>query len=354
MGNDKKIVIAETNMTGAEHLSFNACIISDLLQQKKTIKLYCSDSQYSCLPESIRRKVEFKKIPVIHGKSRSFVLKFLVDIFNILRIFFGNNEKIVLLSVFPPTLFVTSILAAIFRKKVKIFLHGELNGLRDNVNRKITSYSFWVYWYFKLSLYNYLENYIVGEHIRESIDNVIFIDSKKLKYINHPLTPKCFVSKKDIIYASIGYANGASYDALFSIMSEINKSCCHIGEELYEKYKSSCIIFHAKPGAGLEYEQYLKLVSRVQYGVFLYNHDYSFTTSGAMLDAMSNDVVIVSKNNCFASYLENIKYPTIILKNTEELISLLEHLPEYYEMIEQYDTHLAKENFSKNSSSWIV
>ncbi|MCX8990865.1 hypothetical protein, partial [Citrobacter portucalensis] len=150
-----------------------------------------------------------------------------------------------------------------------------------------------------------------------------FIDSKKVNYINHPLTPTCFFSEKDFIYASIGYANGASYDTLFSIMSEANKSCCHIGmvsEALYEKYKSSCIAFHAKPGESLEYEKYLKLVSRVKYGLFLYNHDYSFTTSGAMLDAMSNDVIIVSKNNSFASYLESIKYPTIFFKNTDELI----------------------------------
>lgn len=342
-------------MTGAEHLSFNTCILEKLHKKNKIRKIYCSALHYQYFSNTLK-KIPMDNVKVIDGKSRRFFSKLCIEIYNVFRILLRPHKKYLFLSVFPPVLCLLAFLNIIFRKRITVFLHGELNGLRE-LNNNITSYAFWVKLYFKSGLYKYIENIVVGEHIKKGISEVHYINPDELKYINHPIVPMFSNKEKDIDCASIGYANGKAYDELFESISKLDKPFIHIGmvsNVLYEKYKSSCIKFHAMPGNALSYDRYLSLISRTKYGIFMYAHDYSFTTSGAMLDAMSNNTVILTIANTFAAYLDSIDYPVVSFDSSEKLFEQIDNLPDYDDLLKKHNPIIARKRFSELSSDWVL
>lgn len=332
----RKIIVAELNMTKAEHLSFNSCILDELKNQYH-IKFYCQNAHSSLLSDDSIDDIDIHNVYVVAGKNRNFIRKFAVEVFNAIKIIITNkNSSIVFLSAFPPALVFIALFAKIVNCDVNVFLHGELKGLRGS--SKITSYSFWIKFYFKSGLYKSIKNIVIGKHIYNEIIKFPYMKDVNLHFINHPISIKNNIKIKTIEFASIGYARGKIYDDLFSVINKSEKKFHHIGmvsDEIYNKFYDSNIVFHVKPGDALSQTEYIQLLSKVKFSVFYYNDDYALTTSGAMLDAVSCSSVIITLRNVFAEYLKTNCYPVIVCNDTEDIVDLLNTSMDYLNEIEK-------------------
>lgn len=326
----QKFIIIEPSKASAEHLTFNALVVSALLNRApKSTCLAAAKSHFEALG---RPKTVFCPLPIISIVKRRFISKALVEGFAITKTFLyarrhGFRNAIVL-SVFPPLLFWLALMARLFGISTILVLHGELEGLTDSSRQRITSFGYWVQRFFKYEGFLRISCLVLSEGIYHRLLKMYPAADGRIYWANHPIAKSYHSSnvQRDLDFATVGIATEKKHDQLFSYLADLarsGQSVAHVGMTelaLFNRYKQD-ITFFCAPGSHLDKDEFATALKRVRHAVFPYSDSsYQMTVSGAMLDAIACGCKILCLPNAFAKDLVEAGLPVTIDANLESLL----------------------------------
>jgi hypothetical protein len=324
-----KLAIVEPSKSGAEHLSFNRCVIQALRSQPGlAITLFCGSSHF----DALETPVEHVEIPVVSIVSRRFIRKAAVEALAVWRALVVARRRgirrAVFLSLFPPLLGMLPLAARLLGISVTLILHGELEGLVDPRRQKPTSYGFWTKRFFERRGFTRVRCLVLGEGIHARL-TALYPAAAGIAWANHPLTPgvPAADSVRDVLIASVGVATQRKHAALFEAFRELHVRrgirAAHVGmteSALYERFRDA-VDFTAAPGEHLSRTAFEATLSRTTTAVFPYADDsYRLTVSGAMLDALARGCHVVSLDNAFARDLRRDGWPVTIAPDVRAIV----------------------------------
>jgi len=330
----QKLIIIEPSKSGAEHLTFNSLVVSALLlRAPESTCLAAAKSHYEALGHP---SIAFCQLPIVSIVKRRFIAKVLVEAFAIAKAFlYAKNHGIqhaIVLSVFPPLLFWLTLMARLLGISTTLILHGELEGLVDSSRQRITSFGYWVQWFFKGEGYRHIKCIVLSEGIHRRLMRLYPAAAEFVSWANHPLAKPNSSSKaqRDFSFATVGVSTEKKHGQLFRQLADFAESGQHVAHvgmtepELFDRYRQK-IKFFCSPGKHLSQDEFEIALKRVSHAVFPYaQSSYQMTVSGAMLDAIACGCKVVCLPNDFAKDLVDAGLPVTIAANLESLLRPIE------------------------------
>lgn len=326
----QKFILIEPSKTDAEHLTFNASVISEFLRRfPEQVCLAASPSHFEALGSPA---VNLCRLPIVSIVQRRFLSKVLVEAIAIVKAFWrarrSGVQHAVVLSVFPPLFSWLSLVARWFGIPTTLILHGELEGLVDPTRQRITSFGYWVKRFFANGHFRQLQCFVLSEGIHQRLITMYPDAASYVGWGNHPVPQPDFpeVTQRDITFATVGVATVKKHDGLFRQFSRLVKSGqrgAHVGmtePHLYRQFKQD-VTFFCEPGSHLNQAEFVAALKRVKNAVFPYSTtSYRMTVSGAMLDAIGCGCNVVCPPNLFAGDLVNAGLPVTIASDLDQLL----------------------------------
>jgi len=327
----QQFIIIEPSKAGAEHLTFNASIISALLRRAPGSAILAAEiSHFDAIGAP---NIPFFPLPIVSIVKRKFVSKVLVEAFALAKAFIYAKRRgiqyAIVLSVFPPLLSWLAILAQTFGISTTLIMHGELEGLVDSSRQRITSFGYWVKRFFVAGSYRKINCIVLSEGIHRRLVNQYPAAATHIQWANHPIAKPAYLQEiiRDINFATVGVATDKKHSSLFSILANLAHSgqrVAHIGmtePELFNRYKQE-IEFFCPPGAHLSQAEFGTALERVIHAIFPYaKSSYRMTVSGAMLDAIACGCRVVCLPNDFADELAAAGMPVTIATDLQSLLN---------------------------------
>lgn len=326
----QKFIVIEPSKAGAEHLTFNASVISEFVRRfPSEVFLAASTSHFEALGNP---SVPFCPLPIVSIVKRRFLFKVLTEAVAIVKAFnyarrLGIRQAVVL-SVFPPLLSWLSLVASCFGVSTTLVLHGELEGIVDPSKQRPTSFGYWVKRFFGANGFRRLKGFVLSEGIYHRLTSIYPEAATHVGWANHPIqrSESSEATPRDIVFATVGLATEKKHAKLFqqfSCLSSVGQRSAHVGMtelDLYERFRQD-ITFFCIPGSHLIQRDFFAALQRVKNAVFPYDTtSYRMTVSGAMLDAIGCGCRVVCLNNAFALDLVSAGLPVTIADSLEQLL----------------------------------
>lgn len=319
------LFVVEPNKHGAEHLSFNAAMLSILFQaareQGRELTLFCDGTHHERLRATLcdDAAVNWRQIPVVSGLSRNFIKKFVVEFFVVFRVLLEARRKgadVLLLSVFPNALASLLLCRRLFSKvRLHVILHGELESLVIPEKRPVYREGFWV----KLALLRLFDGkwpyfYVLGQGIkRRLLERFLAYDHlTQLRVIEHPYLFTSDRSESDCEpdqykVGFVGVGRMVKGIDVFYRLADVLADCISSGQlellvvggidrSVRESTPAGVRVLSTRP-AGMGAMEFAQAISELDYAVFLSRHNYLFTASGAVFDVVNEGVEILSLEN---------------------------------------------------------
>jgi len=366
----RKIYYIDTNSYGNVHEMFNAASLKSFSLVSSQIKYYAHLSSKKCVCKILGEplnNLSYYSVPFPMESSKViYVLKLILTTFyNLLFVIFANRNAILvynnnnLLSLKP-----INFINRIFKKKIIVICHGELECLLDENNDGFTKKMLASYFLNKkIHISNNVFYLVLGDSILKYIREIV--DDEKQKHFvsvdlpcifNDTYVHNEFKNDEKIQIGTIGvmaYEKGLEdllfLDRMFK-SSSINLS---ITGQIYnglEMVAHSNIDYPNKRGEFLSRDKLNQRLSRLDYVLFLYSsQSYKLTASGALQEAINWDKPIISYKNQYFSYLFN-KYGAFgyLVENKEEMVSLFSKI-ENGDLSDTFDLRVIKKALSPES-----
>jgi len=325
-------------MNSIPHSEVNAGFLSlvELVYQNNKL-LFIADKNHNKAIQEIIKLNRWEYIPskVLPYEPKFFLLNDLILIFKIIKIFIGfrKTDTIYFLGIMPLAHIFISFFNSIFKKKIVICLHGQMEAYLKETKIGFSKY------YYRLSKFIFNRNdgidyLFFGESIKNNLlylfnskKNLIAIDQP---YLYQELEEKVFLAgKKNFTLGFVGrFDNSKNVKEFFKFVDFLEQEILEdkiiikiIGKvfcEIPPKYADYISYYNSTLGK----DEFEKEVLQLDFVIsFTDEYYYRATPSGVFFDCIKYEIPILSLNNDFTNYYLK-KYNNIgeIFKNTSEMV----------------------------------
>ncbi len=388
----KKAILVDSFSNYSLHQMYNASLAAVLdkvfesidyyvgLDQKKAIEFHLRNCGKELLPN-----VKFRNIYVPSGESRfCLIMRYLIGAtINLFLLVFSDRRRVIILNNNNPfSLIPYKVVNFFIRRIVFIVSHGELEFMRsETVGFRLNAFYRFLGWLLRIGFRIFPTSkyffYIVnGDSIKQNLLNYRFIREEQVIVIDHPYLfsdkPIFEINdcddKRVIRAGSLGVfskpkgaLNLLELSKRFALNERITFhvvggiSRLQINTDDFPN-----VTFHSGERNFIDGDEYLKLVSTLDYVLFFYPDTmYKLTASGAIFDAINLNKPIIALSNDYFSYLFE-KHPGIGIlcssldQMTSEIGKLLNgdnNVRLYVSGIRETKHHHSVDNVSKQLSS---
>jgi glycosyltransferase involved in cell wall biosynthesis len=323
----REFFIVEPNMVGFEHATVNSAFVDAFarlsVRRGCRVTVFCEKRHGQVLREALGHiaAVNWVDVRVVPGSRRKFLRKCLVEIVVIARILRRarrSGATVFILSIFPNTFFLLTLLEWLFKRvSVHVVLHTEVGSLTDKEKAVFYRQGFWI----KRALFEVYDGswpklYVLGQGILDRFRDA-FPGSRpamSMRSIKHPYLfsqerPMEKTGDQSIIVGFIGSGREAKGITAFlelanSLRREAHPMCFRfqvvggVGKDAGGRSLDAVEIMAAQP-AGLPPDEYMDAIRNLDCAVFLYQKNYNLIASGAIFDAINSNVEIFSLQNLY-------------------------------------------------------
>lgn len=320
----KRLIYADTFSVGAFHEVYNSSSLLMFAELFDEVKYYSTKSSCKSVdriiggfPENVTHHSIF--LLDYHNSFGNFIRHFLSSIWNIIILLKASKEDLIFYNL--NSLWSTAIINKICKytnKNVILMCHGEFEYLSKNVKLNLlSSWSLSLFQSQKFKVAPSLYFCVLGESILNNLRSIVPEDvfSKFISFEHTFLPQKVKVKPKNDSQIKVGTVGMVrNFKGLDNILqfAEMLKPSDRI--DFYTLGRICCnpdILLSANikfiPNADKDFvngDVLNDYISQMDYLVFLYPIDgYKFTASGALLDAINNEKIILSLRN---DYFENV------------------------------------------------
>jgi hypothetical protein len=326
------IFFCEINKTGQEHVMINSCLLKILYLANQPDKLQVWADRlhlqhFIDKPEDLSYRYQNVIEPQKSNKFR-WVAKLISEIVTILRIVISasrQNVKLVFFSSLSPVgNWILALIAPLVQNKIKfvVVMHGEMELAKtENRKKKIEQ----LYGNGLVNAFNKvrinIKYLILSEVIASNILDYKILRKEQMITMEHPYIFKNEGSSinikhsQPIVFGHFGVAKLNKQSELFFALADRYKELVNqgilkfqiIGQVFDELIPfTNEYVSYKKDDAFISRTEYDSLASEIDYALFLYDEKaYEFTSSGAVLDAISYEKPIISFNTKPFLYLKN-------------------------------------------------
>lgn len=329
------IYFAELFMTGGQHAAFNGAMLAVLRNAfpDQEISLFAAKSHYEQLSsnEAPISAVHYHPVHIVPNKSgslRRWALKFINEFTQIIKLLIHSRKKSVQLVYFsflsPLGQYLVSLYARYLnykKQQILVTLHGldilHTKGPQKRIDR---FYAKLLKKAFACSSAN--KRYIVlEERIADYLVHNQYLQAQEVIRLAHPYRFDIRVSPrtdKPIIFAHLGVARLAKNSHLFFALASRFAEQVESGELIFQvvgpvlpeiKSHLNPWVQYVNEETFLSQSDYAQNCQQAHYALFLYNEaNYTLTSSGAVMDAISYQLPILALNSPVFDSLRLISY----------------------------------------------
>ena len=350
---NRNILYLDTFNFGASHEMFNAALLSMCSQVGNDVICKCSESNYNSISKVISindfENIKYKKVFVFPGQSKiSILLRYYISVFYTILYLVTSPKGYFVVIPYNNVFALKSInrLNSIFNRRIIIFCHNEMEALVSDVNVKgILSkflYSRCINFFLANNVHLNKNLYfsVLGDKILHNLKSIIDdIKIKNFVSIDHPYIFNnqfdCLktLPNKIIKIGTIGtLCQPKGGDFLLELAEKIPMEIktkikiYHIGRILYPIETINAAGINTLTNGGfLSREDYDRNISELDYILFFYdNRNYKVTASGAIMDAISHGIPIISLGNDYFEYIfEKFGSFGFLKTSVDEIVKLL-------------------------------
>jgi len=325
------VFFIELNKTGGSHAVINASMIKILSNGAENNKLivYASKTHIENIKPftSDYSNIEFLKINVIDKDFKTWILKELLEIYNLflvlLRAKKAKAELVYISSLFP--------IAHYFFKRIKwwfpnvkviVGLHGEMEFIRENKNFKLRFLGLFLKKAFRLKTDKKTNYLVFGDIIRINLLKYGLIKAEEFIVIDHPYEYKNItlntqikeehqptrlgtvgigsINKNSQLLFSLGFTLQSLIKEKKIILSAIGR----MSSDLKPFYND----FVEVPfNSAVEREDFDKEINKLDYTLFFYDNSfYQLCASGSLFDSINMEKPILAIRNDYFEYYFNM------------------------------------------------
>ena len=323
------IYFVEPNKRGDAHTVINACMLA-ILAKSEEVRFFGSRPHIEGIKKLIPADlgVQFSAMQVIDGSAKSWIFKESLEMYNLLRLLAKAKRKgvrfVFISSVFPMALYFLKVIRRMFPGvKIIIGLHGELEFVRKDKERKLRFLGFFLKKAFRLGGDANSKYLIYGESIRLNLVHEGLLREEEIIVIDHPYLYKVRDSAADgslhspLRFGSIGLAtlNKRTHlifklaEALKDAINEKRVAFSIVGRLLGElDAYSNEYVSYSKEGKHMDRQAFDKGIDSLDYSLYFYDNSfYQLSASGALFDAISFEKPILALyNDYFAFYFKRL------------------------------------------------
>lgn len=345
---EKSTVFIDSNSIGNFHEVFNAAFFKILEGRFERVVYLSSESSCENLKKTLASNninynsgtVEFKKIKVLEGKKSHHI--FLRKIYASFLLFFlllkYRNKNIVLANLNEFGTLYFNLLSNLFKIKLTIVAHGELEYLIQNVpkNKPIFVYKKLLQRFFKNKISDNIKIIALGKSIREKLIELYPKNRQSFVSMEHPYFFKDIsVEEQSALPMKMGIvgAVGENKGMLkFIKLSESLKDLI-MGEELelyvigrhgYNTEDFPLINFTAKADTIIPTNEYNEAIKELNAILFFYDQNqYQLTASGAVFDAVNHEKPIIAIKNNYFNHICSYGEIGYLCEDTDEMENII-------------------------------
>lgn len=368
MGKTNKAYYIDSFCADGEHEVFNAASLCMFAHVYDKISYYGGSHSLKCMARIIREYPINSRCHTIYTlrKRHNTKLRYVVSFLHNLRFLLFAPRHVTLIYNYTNPLFLktANALNKIFRRKILVTCHGEMDGLRAKV--RYSSREKWVRNFFldeKLTPDRNIHYLVLGESILRNLRPLLLpaFQSRFLS-VDHPYIDSATekyesVGKNKIRIGTIGIPAGKKgIDSVIRLATVNQKNNCyefslngyigHIGDRLETIRKAG--IEMPDTSEFLSRAELAARIGRLDYALFLYPpEEYELTASGSILEAINYEKPVLSLRNDYFSYLfEKFGAFGVLFDSVDEMIAALSSEIPTFPLHDQFDFKALKQRLS--------
>lgn len=368
MGKTNKAYYIDSFCADGEHEVFNAASLCMFAHVYDKISYYGGSHSLKCIARIIREYPVNSRCHTIYTlrKRHNTKLRYVVSFLHNLRFLLFAPRHVTLIYNYTNPLFLktANALNKIFRRKILVTCHGEMDGLRAKV--RYSSREKWVRNFFldeKLTPDRNIHYLVLGESILRNLRPLLLpaFQSRFLS-VDHPYIGSATekyesVGKNKIRIGTIGIPAGKKgIDSVIRLATvnqknnfyefSLNGYIGHIGDRLETIRKAG--IEMPDTSEFLSRAELAARIGRLDYALFLYPpEEYELTASGSILEAINYEKPVLSLRNDYFSYLfEKFGAFGVLFDSVDEMIAALSSEIPTFPLHDQFDFKALKQRLS--------
>lgn len=345
MGKTNKAYYIDSFCADGEHEVFNAASLCMFAHVYDKISYYGGSHSLKCIARIIHEYPVNSRCHTIYTlrKRHNTKLRYVVSFLHNLRFLLFAPRHVTLIYNYTNPLFLrmANALNKIFRRKILVTCHGEMNWLR--VKERYSSREKWVRNFFlneKLTPDRNIHYLVLGECILHNLRPLLppAFQSRFLSvdhpYIGSETSKYSQAVHNKIRIGTIGIpAGNKGIDSVIRLATANQEKKCyefslngyigHIGDKLESIRKAGIEV--PDTSGFLSREELAARIGKLDYALFLYPpEEYELTASGSILDAVNYEKPILSLRNDYFSYLfEKFGAFGVLFDSVDEMIAAL-------------------------------
>ncbi|MFV5698714.1 hypothetical protein ACM55H_10135 [Flavobacterium sp. ZT3R17] len=372
---DKKAFYIDTYAQGSYHEMFNSSLIlmCSLVFDKVECRLSMSsfDAFKNLINEDVPNNINFKEVLVVKGKGRyDLLFRYLFSAFQNMRYLILAPKDSILIYPYNNlfSLRILNFFNKIFKKKILIFCHGEMEGIVTDLNvggflhRALIWLSHKFFLNSNVRISDGIHFSIMGNKIQKNLAELLSEDKiSKFVSIDHSYIFKKtevinFKENDNILsIGTVGLLNEAKgMSGFIEFISKINpfykqKINISVTGKIEKNAQLLCTL-------GIDIASQEQIISRNEYNkrienldllIFFYPKDsYKITASGAIMDGIFQKKAILALNNDYFEYIfEKFGKFGYLANSIDEMKNILYQLIDTKEII-NVDFNNLQEKFS--------
>lgn len=346
MNNFKGVIYyVDTMNTGIVHDQFNAALLSLLCEVSDRVECRMGKSAFMSVKSILpNMNIRNRQVYVPLGTSKViFIFRIIVSIFNILLLLYKSSRCDIIVfnnnNIFA--LYLLNSLNFIFKRKIFIFCHGEMEFLYnyrkiDRMYLKLLSFFVKSFFCGNFRVSKNLNFVVLGDSIYNSLKEILSSDRMDRIYsLDHPyIFEEKENAEKKHDNISIGVFKVVSEEEFKILISVANGLNLIVNDHIHltvigSVYANDSVLEEVgvKILNKVNVERYIfdDIIDKFDFLLLLYSRDsYMLTASGVVIDAINRRKPIIALKNRYVEYLFNKYVPFgFLVDNVEEIIDVV-------------------------------